>query len=367
MLSNGVDEVALRLGDVVGGILSNTFRYALKEADFFYNSLTRVPSNAAQLISSILLLKSRQVQVLQSMLVGSILSNLLLMTGLSFFFGGIGRLEQFFNVALARTISMLLLLAVLALVIPTASHMLTNTSPHDIMIQSRGTSVVIMLSYALWLFFQLKTNRSMFDVPPASSARTKGDLTDEDKKGLGSKGDQKAENSGEPDKPEKPEEEENESQLGFYVAIATIAICATLLGFNIEFATNSIQGLTQEAGLSQGFVGMIILPFLSNDYTSIFVALKDKMDMSLTLTLERCMQTALMVVPLTILIAWGMRIDNMTLEFDAFSTAALFASIILVTYVMLEGKSNWLVKPQKKGPYLILQRPRFNRASMLTY
>lgn len=252
-----------------------------EKRNFFYNSLTRVPSNAAQLISSILLLKSRQVQVLQSMLVGSILSNLLLMTGLSFFFGGIGRLEQFFNVALARTISMLLLLAVLALVIPTASHMLTNTSPHDIMIQSRGTSVVIMLSYALWLFFQLKTNRSMFDVPPAPSARTKGDLTDEDKKGLGSKGDQKAENSGEPDKPEKPEEEENESQLGFYVAIATIAICATLLGFNIEFATNSIQGLTQEAGLSQGFVGMIILPFLSNDYTSIFVALKDKMDMSL--------------------------------------------------------------------------------------
>lgn len=69
--------------------------------------------------------------------------------------------------------------------------------------------------------------------------------------------------------------------------------------------------------------------------------------MSLALTLERYMQTALMVVPLIVLIAWGMHIDSMTLDFDGFTVAALFASIIIVTYVVQEGKSKW---EAERGP-----------------
>jgi len=65
------------------------------------------------------------------------------------------------------------------------------------------------------------------------------------------------------------------------------------------------------------------------------------MDMGLCLTLERAIQTALMVVPLIVLIAWGMKIDQMTLDFDGFSVASLFASIIIVTYVVQEGTSKW--------------------------
>lgn len=71
------------------------------------------------------------------------------------------------------------------------------------------------------------------------------------------------------------------------------------------------------------------------------------------------MQTALMVVPLIVLLAWGMGIDAMTLEFDSFSVAALFVSIIIVTYVVQEGKSNWLTGALLIKVYVIIALSAF--------
>ena len=77
-----------------------------------------------------------------------------------------------------------------------------------------------------------------------------------------------------------------------------------LIGFNLEFATSSIQSMVRQAGsLTQTFVSFVVLPLLSNDPTSIVNAVKDKMDLCVALTLERCMQTVLMVVPIIIIIA----------------------------------------------------------------
>ena len=90
----------------------------------------------------------------------------------------------------------------------------------------------------------------------------------------------------------------------------------------------------QAKDLTQTFVGFVILPLLSNDPTSIANAVKDKMDFCIALTLERCMQTALLLVPLVVIVAWGMGVEEMTLEFDGFSVAATFVSIIIVTYVV---------------------------------
>ncbi|KAL1592246.1 hypothetical protein SLS60_011323 [Paraconiothyrium brasiliense] len=96
-----------------------------------------------------------------------------------------------------------------------------------------------------------------------------------------------------------------------------------------------MQGLLQH-DISQSFLGLIILPLLEADPMAIEVAKQDAMDLSVTLTLGRSMQTAFLIVPLTVLLAWCMGIDGMTLEFQGFSIAALCASVIIVTY------SNWL-------------------------
>lgn len=330
-LGFAIEEVNLHVGDVIAGLLSMSF------------------SNAAQLISSILLLKTRQVGVLRASLLGGILQNLLLMTGLAFLLGGIRHGEQAFNPRVAQTIGMLLLLAVLSLTIPTVSQLWGNTSRAGILAQSRGTAVVIMCSYVLWLFFQLKTNRALFDqvgekAPKAKSHRKEpGDAL----KGLATigAGAGAAVAGGHINQKnlvhEEPDEEEPTPQLTRVVAVAAIVLFTALLTMNTQFATDSIQGIMATNGVSESFMGIVILPILSNDPLTIDAAIKDKMDMSLALTLERCMQTALMVVPLIVLISWGMHVDTMTLDFDGFSVAALFASIIIVTYVVQEGKSNW--------------------------
>jgi len=298
---------------------------------------------------SILLLKSKQVDVLKFSLLGNIMSNLLLTTGLSFLLGGLNRLEQYYNAAMAQTISMLLLLAVVSLVIPTAAHLMTDIKQGGIISQSRGTSVIIIFSYVLWLFFQLKTHRSIFKEPSPKSAKIKSKEIERGiAKGIAHIGAATAAATGGQVVSTKMygsgcEEDEDEIKvpnLSFVGAIATLLISVVLVAFNTQFATDSIQGLL-EHNLSPTFLGLVILPLLSNDPTAIMVAIQDKMDISIALTLERCMQTSLLIVPLTVLLAWCMGVDEMTLEFQGFSIAALFASIIIVTYVVQEGKSNW--------------------------
>ena len=87
------------------------------------------------------------------------------MLGLCMFCGGLNRQEQYFSVKWAHAVSMMLLLTILSLIVPTASHLMDGLSRHDILVQSRGTSVIIIFSYGLYLFFQLKTHAYMFMEP----------------------------------------------------------------------------------------------------------------------------------------------------------------------------------------------------------
>ena len=249
---------------------------------------------------------------------------------------------------------MLLLLAVVSIVIPTASHLLTHTTQAGIVAQSRGTSIVIIISYMLWMFFQMGSHEDLFrepskKVPKKRPARLEPGSS---YRGIAAIGAGTAAASGGSvnagalikttyEEEDEEEEDYDPPSLDRVMIVVAMIISITLVAFNTQFATDSIQGLLQKHGLSQSFLGLVILPILSIDTLSIFMAMKDKMDVSIELTLERCMQTSLLIVPLVVLLAWIMGIDEMTLQFDGFSIAALFVSIIVVTYVISEGKSNW--------------------------
>jgi Ca2+:H+ antiporter len=256
------------------------------------------------------------------------------MTGLAFFVGGCDRSEQFFNPTVAQTISMFLLLAVLSLMVPTISRLVVaDIEPSGILAQSRGTAIVIMISYALWLIFQLKTNRALFDevgqkapkiidqkvIQPGTSYRGLAVVGAGVGAAIGGAVN-KSNIVGDPIEFEDPDEEEI-PQLTPECATVASVIFTTLLAFNIQFATDSIQGLMSQHNLTDSFMGITILPILSNDITVLVVARMDKMDMALSLTLERAIQTSLMIVPIVILVAWGIGIDGMSLDFDGFSVS----------------------------------------------
>ena len=316
-----VEDISLRVGDILRAFISMTF------------------SNAVQLITSIFLLKQKHIAILQTALIGSILSNLLLMTGLGFLLGGSTRPYQHFNVTVVQMLGTLLLLAATSLVIPTASHLIIGISQADILRQSRGTCVTMLMSYGLFLLFQLKTHREMYNEPSEKSEKPlESGLAS---KGIAAIGGMSAATTG-MQLAERRKKKEDTPQLSVWIAISTIVISTVLIAFNTQFATYSIEGLLDKAGLSATFVGLVILPLLSDDPTTIVNACEDKMDLSLGLTLGKCMQTALMVIPLVVIIAWGMGVE-LTLVFNAFEILALFAAILIVGYIVQDGKSTWCV------------------------
>lgn len=287
--------------------------------------------------------------MLRVSLLGTILTNLLFLTGLSFLIGGMKYHEQEFDKGLTQTITMLLFLAILSLVVPTASHYLSNIDSEGILAQSRGTAVIIIISYGLWLLFDLKTHRPVEELYRNTLIRERRKEDDDCIRRSRSQEDGRigriplATIEASPRiSIDIPVEDDIDPGPRLTVPVAVITILATtaLIAINTEFATDSVQSLT-ERSVSSSFVGLVILPIISLDTGAIKCARHNNMDLAIALSLGRCMQNALMVVPLTILLAWCMSIDDMSLQFDAFTITTLFVSMVILGYVVQEGKSNW--------------------------
>ncbi|KAL0253225.1 hypothetical protein SLS55_010197 [Diplodia seriata] len=321
-LGFAVDELNLHFGGFVGGLIGAT------------------AGNAVQLISSILLLKSRQIVVLKATLIGTILSNALLMTGAAFFFGGINHVEQHFNRSASMAITSILLLATISITIPTVFSLLTTTAEQSVLKQSRGAAVILIILYVWWLLFQLNTHSVILREPVRKfRRRQKGEVKQE--LARTAVGGRIHEDSLPLGLIEDDEEELRVPVLTMTGSLIAIAISGLFVGFHGEFATNSVQGLCQQARISPTFVGFVIFPIISYDVEALKLGVKDELAFCIALTLERCVQTALLVVPVSVLLAWILGIDDMDMDFGAFLTTALIVSVLLLTYEIQNAKSNW--------------------------
>ncbi|OIW32056.1 Calcium/proton exchanger [Coniochaeta ligniaria NRRL 30616] len=357
MLSFATEEIALRTGETLGGLLNATF------------------GNAVELIVAIIALtqKDPKVIIVQTSLIGSILSNLLLVLGMCFFFGGLRRQEQFFNTTVAQTAASMLALAVASIIVPTvfdANNGTGTDSTLDVAALSRGTAVILLIVYAAYLFFQLKTHHLMFaeesqKVPakPYRKALKPGAIGQAmvNPAGMMANGVSDQEELRKTMMNLHPKEDDDEGedpQLHFWVAIATLSISTVIIALCAEFMVGSIDAVTKSGhGISEEFVGLILLPIVGNaaeHATAVTVAIKDKMDLAIGVAVGSSMQVALFLIPLLVIIGWGMGIDNMTLSFDVFQVAVLFVSVLLVNYLIGDGKSHWLEGQLLVCLYLII-------------
>jgi len=272
-----------------------------------------------------------------------------------FFFGGFNRVEQEFNMTVAQTASSLLFLAVAALLLPTAfqdfssAATTTDTKPGVAQL-SRGTAIMLLIVYACYLFFQLKSHAKMYQAP--SGKNKKRDLKKHTKKMKNVlpqrmrqehdsvRSDSPPLNDDE-DKPEEPEI----PQLSITIAIVTLLISTVLVALNAEYLVDSINAITcGSSGISKNFVGLILLPIVGNaaeHATAVTVAVKDKMDLAIGVAVGSSMQIALLVLPFAVVLGWILGKD-MTLDFDGFQIAVLFVAVLLVNYLIQDGKSHWL-------------------------
>jgi len=151
LLAHATEAVAARVGDTLGALLNVSF------------------GNAVELILFIILLASNQIEVVQASLLGSILANLLLILGMAFLLGGLKYQEQVYNNTVTQMSGVMLALAVMSLLLPTAFHAAFSNydiADHETLAVSRGTSVVLLLVYGLYLLFQLKSHRYLYASTP---------------------------------------------------------------------------------------------------------------------------------------------------------------------------------------------------------
>lgn len=343
ILSFATEEIALRTGEVLGGLINATF------------------GNAVELIVAILALVDNKVLIVQTSLIGSILSNLLLVMGFCFFFGGLRRQQQYFNVTVAQTAASLLALAVASVIVPTVFDYASETPTKAVADLSRGTSIILLIVYAAYLIFQLKTHQSIFTEESqkvAAKPWSHGSLDPSAiRQGLVHPGALIGGGMTNPEEnqrlsrmlmnPQRLAEEdgEEEPQLHFAVAVATLTFATVLIALCAEFMVDSIDAVTKSGDVSEEFVGLILLPIVGNaaeHATAVTVAIKDKMDLAIGVAVGSSMQVALFLIPLLVIIGWGMGNEDMNLSFDLFQVAVMFVAVLLTNYLIADGKSHWL-------------------------
>ena len=148
------------------------------------------------------------------------------------------------------------------------------------------------------------------------------------------------------------------------VVTIAVAVCA-------EYLVDSIDSLVETAHISKTFVGLILLPIVGNaaeHVTAVIVAVKDKMDLAMGVAIGSSMQIALLVTPFLVILGWIID-EKMTLHFETFETVVFFLSVLVVTYVIQDGKSNWLegsmVRLFPQCQVYILIRPSYSGSTSL--
>ncbi|KAL1332662.1 hypothetical protein HN51_061442 [Arachis hypogaea] len=307
-LGYATEQLAFYTGDTVGGLLNATF------------------GNATELIISLYALKSGLTRVVQLSLLGSILSNMLLVLGCAFLSGGIvfSKKEQVFNKAAATVNSGLLLMAVMGLLFPAVLHY-TRTEVHfgkSELALSRFSSCVMLVAYAAYLFFQLRSQSGLY-ISANEEERETGDNSTDD---------------------ESPEISKWESIIWLSVMTAWISILS-------EYLVGAIEGASNSWNIPVTFISVILLPLVGNaaeHASAIMFAMKDKLDISLGVAIGSSTQISMFVIPFCVVMGWIMG-QPLDLNFQLFETAALFLTVIVVAFMLQEGTANYF-----KGVMLVL-------------
>ncbi|KAJ3488969.1 hypothetical protein NLI96_g2435 [Meripilus lineatus] len=321
LLGIATEQLSLEVGQTPSSLLNATF------------------SNAVEIIVAFAALMRDEPRIVQTSLLGSILSNILSVLGFSFFFGGFKHKENKYD---AEISSSLMTLTCITLVIPAAYHaaqsqggegtipsfhsfnasvdvtLLRHSSEEGLQWISRGASILLLCVYAAFLFFQLKTHSYLYE-----KLRKHQD----------------------------PNSRET-AKMSSTVAALTLLGATALTGCCADFLISSIERTVLKYHISERFIGMIMIPIVGNaaeHVASVWMASKGKMELAVGICVGSAIQIASFVIPLLVIIGW-ITSHPLTLFFEDFEhsihdtsqTVVLFVSVLLVNFLIQTGNSNYL-------------------------
>lgn len=274
-------------------------------------------------------LKNGEIRIVQSSMLGSILSNILLVLGCCFLAGGLRYHEQSFNETVASTMSSLMAVSSASLIIPATLYAAMKGSAAsddkegNILTLSHGTAIILLVIYVLYLIFQLRTHTDLFDEEQSAEDGEGGN---------------------------KQQEPEILSPPAAGIALVLITICVAVCA---EYLVDSIDSIVATAHISKTFIGLILLPIVGNaaeHVTAVVVAMKDKMDLAIGVAIGSSMQIALLVTPFLVILGWIMG-QKMTLHFETFETVVFFLSVLITNYLIQASRFRSLIFPFNSRKY----------------
>jgi Ca2+:H+ antiporter len=313
LMGLATEELAERSGPGIGGLLNVTF------------------GNAPELIIALFALGAGLHEVVKASIVGSILGNVLLVLGAAMLVGGWNRPLQKFNSTAANVQALMLFLAAAALVMPAIFELVEGrglpapSAEHidfgkQVEHLSIAVAVVLMFTYVCGLLFSLKTHRDLFNPPY---------------------------------------EQEEEGSLDWSVrrSVVMLALAGIAVGVMSEILVGSISEASQSMGLSEFFIGVIVVAIVGNaaeHWVAVLVASKDKMDLAVNIGIGSSAQIALFVAPLLVLASTVIGPGPMPLVFNGFEVGAVLIAILIANVVTHEGESTWFEGVQLLAVYVIL-------------
>jgi Ca2+:H+ antiporter len=303
ILGTATEELALRVGSGIGGLLNATF------------------GNATELIIAFFALQEGLYDVVKASITGSILGNVLFVLGLAMYLGGLGREKQLFNRTAAGVSASQLTLGTLGLIIPAAfvlTSPLGELETDTIEWLSIGVALILLGSYAAQMVFFLRTHKHLY--------------SEEDEMAMHSEA-----------------WSVRHSVIVLLGATALIAVMSELLVEGVEY-------LTVQLGLTELFVGVILIALIGNaaeHLTAVTVAIKDKMDLAVNIAMGSTLQVALFVAPVLVLVGFftGHPLD---LVFHLFEVVAIVLTMLIVNAITNDGESNWFEGLQLLAGYAIM-------------
>jgi Ca2+:H+ antiporter len=301
-MGRATEELAARTGEGVGGLLNATF------------------GNAAELIIAISALHAGLYGVVKASIAGSIIGNILLVLGAAMLAGGVkNRPEQSFNASGARSQATMLTLAAIALILPAAYERVLGTGAPALAPLSVWISIALLGVYAANLAFSLITHRALFAGHGAA--------------------------------------EEHAAPWSVGRALGVLAVATLGVAWMSEILVGAIEPVGHELGLSDTFVGVFVVAVLGNaaeHATAITAAIKNRMDLSLSIAIGSSVQVALFVAPFLVLLSYAIAPEPMDLAFSGGLVVTVLLSVIVLGQVAGDGRSDWLKGVQLLAVYLIL-------------
>jgi Ca2+:H+ antiporter len=296
------EQLATRTGDAIGGLLNATF------------------GNAPELIIALVALKAGYFDMVRASIIGAILANLMLATGIAFFLGGVRNHTQEYNAGAARLYSSMMLISAISLGVPSAFNRFF--SPEGTIYEEKlvnlGAAFVLLSAYGLYLVFLLKTHPDFFQSVGGTM--------------------------------EQHEHEGTQWSVGR--AVGSLVGASILAAWMSEVLVGAAEGTGQALGMSQVFIGIVLLATIggaAESGSAIAMARKNKLDLTIGIAMGSSIQIALFVAPVLVLVSGFIAPQPLELSFSRAEIGTLFLGVLIGAIVAGDGRSNWY-----KGVQLLL-------------